>query len=104
NFVVFDTQLDTFRFAHLSVREFLEKRLEYNRTATNASAAEACLLHLLSITPNPATRVFLSRFSQCQMMDSFKLPGFSQYSNVYWAAHCQMAGEERTSGKLKSTF
>ncbi|KAF2204425.1 hypothetical protein GQ43DRAFT_493965, partial [Delitschia confertaspora ATCC 74209] len=37
NFIVFDSQLDTFRFAHLSVREFLELRQEYKRTATNAS-------------------------------------------------------------------
>jgi len=43
NFVVFNAQLDTFRFAHLSVREFLERRQEYISTATNTLAAEAYL-------------------------------------------------------------
>ncbi|KAH6662692.1 hypothetical protein B0J14DRAFT_685218 [Halenospora varia] len=44
NMVVFDPTLDTFRFAHLSIREFLEKRPEYTREATNALAAKTCLL------------------------------------------------------------
>src|SRR5436189_3508879 len=29
NFIISDTELDTFRFAHLSVREYLEGRPEY---------------------------------------------------------------------------
>ncbi|KAH6665987.1 hypothetical protein B0J14DRAFT_678599 [Halenospora varia] len=40
NMVVFDPTLDTFRFAHLSVREFLENRPEYTRETTNALAAK----------------------------------------------------------------
>ena len=43
NFVVFDDQSDTFRFAHLSVREFLEKQREYYSTVSNAWVAGACL-------------------------------------------------------------
>jgi hypothetical protein len=31
NLVVYDNELDTFRFAHLSVREFLEEREEYSQ-------------------------------------------------------------------------
>ena len=52
NFVVFDSQLDTFRFAHLSVREFLEQRQEYKSSVTNALAAEVCLWTTMSINPN----------------------------------------------------
>ena len=47
NMIVLDSSLDTFRFAHLSVREFLEKRPEYSAAQTNSVAAERCLLELL---------------------------------------------------------
>ncbi|KAK4237901.1 hypothetical protein C8A03DRAFT_34145, partial [Achaetomium macrosporum] len=47
NFVIFDQALDTFRFAHLSVREFLEKQVAYASSLINAWAAEACLLTLI---------------------------------------------------------
>lgn len=43
NFIVFDPQLDTFRFAHLSVREYLEQKPEYSSPKTNALAGEVCL-------------------------------------------------------------
>jgi hypothetical protein len=56
NFVVFDAQLETFRFAHLSVREFLEKRAEYNNETTNALAAEVCLRTILSTSLHFATQ------------------------------------------------
>ena len=39
NFVVFDDSLDVFRFAHLSVREFLEKRAEYMANSCHLFAA-----------------------------------------------------------------
>ncbi|KAF1946986.1 hypothetical protein EJ02DRAFT_331027, partial [Clathrospora elynae] len=51
NFVVFDSQLDTFRFAHLSVREFLEQRPEYDQPATNRLIAEVCLWSVLQRAP-----------------------------------------------------
>jgi len=104
NFVVFNTQLDTFRFAHLSGREFLEKRQEYTSIATNALAAEVCLWNLIYINPNPITKKFLSKRGQCLTEMSSKIEVFSEYSNVHWAVHCQLAGDERTSGKLKSIF
>ncbi|OCK86125.1 hypothetical protein K432DRAFT_341989, partial [Lepidopterella palustris CBS 459.81] len=88
NFIVFDAQLDTFRFAHLSVREFLEKRREYTSTATNALAAEACLWDLVSMSPDPITKKFLSTYSQCLTAKPSKINEFSEYSNVYWAVHC----------------
>ena len=56
NMIVFDPTLDTFRFAHLSVREFLEKRPEYTKEATNALAAEKCLLNILSEVALPKLR------------------------------------------------
>lgn len=47
--VVFDSTLDTFRFAHLSVSEFLEKLPEYTKEETNALAAKRCLLDVLML-------------------------------------------------------
>ncbi|OCK86545.1 ankyrin, partial [Cenococcum geophilum 1.58] len=104
NFVVFNAQLDTFRFAHLSVREFLEKRQEYKSTVTNALAAEACLWDLVSITLNPTSKRFLSVCSQNISANSSKIDEFSKYFNVYWAVHCQLAADERTSDRLKKLF
>jgi hypothetical protein len=60
NLVVFDKGLDTFRFAHLSVREFLEKMPEYIDTAVHSLAAEICLLNLISTTPNQSAERFLA--------------------------------------------
>ena len=48
NFVDIDTQLDVFRFAHLSVREYLESKSEYERNNNHALAAECCVRLLSS--------------------------------------------------------
>lgn len=64
NMIVFDSTLDAFRFAHLSVREFLEKQPEYTKKATNALAAERCLLSVLNTVDNSTTRRFLSNYRQ----------------------------------------
>ena len=62
NFVVFDSGLDMFRFAHLSVREFLEEsRQEYSVTAFNAVAAEVCLIDLVGSSKSPSAARFLER-------------------------------------------
>ncbi|RYP43836.1 hypothetical protein DL768_009643 [Monosporascus sp. mg162] len=87
NFVVFDAQLDMFRFAHLSVREFLEKRQEYTRTATNALAAEACLWNLVSTNPDPITKRFLSAHGRVLTENSSKTHRFGKYALAYWAVH-----------------
>lgn len=53
---------------------------------------------------NPITNKFISTHSQCLTAKSPKINGFGEYSNVYWAVHCQLAADNRTSGKLKSIF
>ena len=58
NLVVLDTQLDTFRFAHLSVREFMEKQEDYADSCCNVLAAETCLLAIIgSATDQPSRRI-----------------------------------------------
>ena len=67
--VALDTQLDRFRFAHLSVREFLEKRGEYSQARTHGTATNACLQRLV------------------------KHRGFSvrKYETLHWALHAENA-------------
>ena len=51
NFVILDTELDVFRFAHLSVREFLEKKEGFDAASNHAIAAECCLQYLVDVNP-----------------------------------------------------
>ena len=104
NFVVFDQQLNTFRLAHLSVREFLEKRAEYTEAATNCLAAQICLLNLISTAPNSAARRFLCEYGFHLVNKPCFSNAFSIYSNIYWPRHCQLAAAERTHGALQDVF
>ena len=104
NMVVFDATLDTFRFAHLSVREFLEKQPDYKKTLTNSLAAETCLLKLIYTSHNPAAKRFLSQQKQSLETKSTFLNNFGTYPTIYWATHCQLAADQRTKGVLKDFF
>ena len=104
NMIVFDATLDTFRFAHLSVREFLEKRPEYTSEITNSIAAERCLLELLgTVGNNSATQHFLSELGLSPSI-STHVGHLSPYSTIHWAAHCRFAGDRRTRGILNDLF
>lgn len=103
NMVVFDSTLDTFRFAHLSVREFLEKRPEYDGAVTNSVAAARCLLELLNAVSDPAIGRSVPEVRQFSF-GSTRSYGLSPYANLYWATHCQLAAHQRASGKLKDLF
>jgi hypothetical protein len=103
NMVVFDSTLDTFQFSHLSVREFLKMRPEYTVTATNSLAAETCLLGLLSVVDNAATKKFLSEQEQPSIGSTYSHE-LRSYSTIYWATHCQLAADMRTHGVLKDFF
>jgi ankyrin repeat protein len=74
NLVVHDSELDTFRFAHLSVREYLEGLLDYSSTAAHALALERCLIVSLDLL-NPST--------ESQHLDS----AISQYAPYFWHIH-----------------
>ncbi len=103
NMIVFDKTLDTFRFTHLSVREFLEKRPEFSNTATNSLAAVICLSELLSAVGNSRTERLLSKQGQ-PLSDSKCSHILTPYSTIYWARHCQLAAEQRINGPLKHLF
>ncbi|KAJ5382277.1 Galactose oxidase/kelch beta-propeller [Penicillium concentricum] len=102
NFVISQTTQEgkrTFRFAHLSVREFLENKSEYSSKSSNTFAAEVCLLRLLGASGSPSAEQFLGRldlnvqdtvtFSE---IDSYK-NGIHDYSLRNWNEHCVGAGE-----------
>jgi len=83
------------QFAHLSVREYLEKRKtgdikEYSPEQAHAQAAVTCLAYL-------HTHPHISDINEFK----FGLPG---YSVLYWAMHWEMASENRRSGHLGQLY
>ncbi|KAF2235084.1 hypothetical protein EV356DRAFT_135445 [Viridothelium virens] len=100
NFVIFDSQLDTFRFAHLSVREFLEQRPDYSPSHTNALAAEICLWTILSTNGNLAAENSLPPRRSPGNITPAMIQKLSKYADMYWPVHCQAAGDSRKSGRV----
>jgi hypothetical protein len=100
NLVVFDSTLDTFRFAHLSVREFLEKQADYSTTTVNALAAKLCLLQLISADLKPAVESFLIKQGISIQRDSRWSHELGKYTTAYWPVHCYLAANERINGRL----
>ena len=104
NFVVLDNELDTLRFAYLSVREFLEKRPEYSQNSCHILAAEICLLQLTGSSRSSAAESFLGR--ECPFCNSGRLAptaetiigGFHKYATCFWMKHCQTSEEDKRTG------
>ena len=99
NFVVFDDGLDVFRFAHLSVREFLEKRAEYMANSCHLLAAETCLLQFIGSSNWSAAKNFLQHHYTLDLRgkvaSNVELSGgFHNYATAFWARHCQLVGED----------
>jgi hypothetical protein len=107
NFVVSSTTEGDgfFRFAHLSVREFLEQMPEYSIEWTNTFAAEVTLLTLICATDSPSGNDFIDKlgvtpleiapFSEISSNDE----GIQAYSLEYWSEHCSLAGEQNRSAE-----
>ena len=105
-FIVFDDSLEVFRFAHLSVREFLEKQDEYMASSCHIIAAETCLLHFIGLSDCSAAKAFLQHnytLDVCGKATSTAavLGGFHNYATVFWARHCQLIGEERRKNNAR---
>ncbi|CAH0002507.1 unnamed protein product [Clonostachys byssicola] len=85
NLVIFDEALDVFRFAHLSVREFLETHELFISESINSRVAEACLIRIMDATPD-------------MNMEDDTEPSVEVlwYSYVYWGFHVKAASGERT--------
>lgn len=113
NFVISQTTQDgnrTFRFAHLSVREFLETKPEYSTESSNAFAAEVCLLKLIGASGSPSAEQFLGRLGlsdestvNLSDIDSYR-KGIHDYSLRNWNVHCVYAGEVNRSNEELHLF
>ena len=86
NLVVLDAELDRFRFAHLSVREYMESREEYADFNNHAHAMVRCLN---TFVYNTVLEIDGSGF-------------FMRYSALYWPIHCQHLERYRLSEVLKA--
>lgn len=97
NMVVLDKEVDSFRFAHLSVREFLEKRADYEPAITNLYALNRCLSVFLcdsgDLTP-PENQTFV-----IQQNDIFR-----RYSTAYWPIHFRLSEAEVEMNVLLQAF
>ena len=91
NFIKYDTELDVFRFFHLSVREYLEERPDYAEPLAHAVIGESCL-HVCLASQRPY------RISKPVEGDSKTL---RDYANVYWPYHCELSRNNREKGTLK---
>jgi len=99
NFVVFDEGSDVFRFAHLSVQEFLEKKPDFLWPTTHAFAAEACLVSVLVNSGCDGAQQFLNRDCNVNTEGKLKSPGgtdlhaFHEYARSLWHWHFREAEE-----------
>ncbi|KAH8689133.1 hypothetical protein BGW36DRAFT_466680 [Talaromyces proteolyticus] len=83
NLVVLDQQLDIFRFAHLSVREYLESRPEYSPTSVHSLALETCLKYLVRTMDR----------GRCQYCD--RDTTVWPYVSIYWPIHAELTENHR---------
>ncbi|CAG9984003.1 unnamed protein product, partial [Clonostachys byssicola] len=79
NLVIYDTSADSFRFSHLSVREFLEQQGTYDSASVNAVVARVCISSLDSTA--------LDAPIHARLLD---------YSTVFWAEHASTAASHQT--------
>lgn len=94
-FVIIDTEINVFRFAHLSVREYLQTRAEYRPEATHAVAAQYCLRYLCT-----ASRVFFSWVGN----ETTFVDHVQEYAYLHWANHAAGSKELRLVCPLNRIF
>ena len=85
NLVIFDHELKVFRFAHLSVREYLEAQSNFTLDTAHAFGAEITLL------------VCLRRYTDFAAQYARK---FRRYAFLYWLYHCREARKSGLSSLL----
>ena len=98
-------ELQMFRFAHLSVREFLETQPHYAGESAHCSVAQICLIHRLGIRCFPAVvqTTFRENSAKLALLQRFT-ERFERYSIDYWARHSKKAGFQRGTGSLQVLF
>lgn len=88
NLIVLDSKSDTLRFVHLSFREYLEARPEFELSRINGVAAKSCLRTCGQVSP------FQVR-SPLEPSSHFAL-----YAAMYWPRHYQVATVRDETGSF----
>ena len=109
NFVVLDTELDVFRFAHLSVREFLERKKEFDAASWHAVAAECCLRYLLNVKPRyeVSTEDGWMTEDEDDQNDQHRAIFWDpchEYTCLYWPFHLSESSAHRHGPPLEALF
>ena len=112
NFVILDTELDVFRFAHLSIREFLEQKEEFDAASNHAIAAELCLRYLLDVESRYEVKLGGRRIRWLQK--GRERPSNQhraifrnlchEYVCLYWPSHLSESNAHRHGSPLKGLF
>jgi ankyrin repeat protein len=89
NMVVLDEEIETFRFAHLSVREYLEGRGDYTKIEIHTLALDRCVDSYISEL----------RLQTKLAIDQNNI--FRPYATLYWPVHCQTVGNDQLGGRAK---
>ncbi|KAL8789942.1 MAG: hypothetical protein Q9195_006603 [Heterodermia aff. obscurata] len=79
NLIILDSKLNVMRFAHTSILEFLESKIEFASPRLHALAAKSCLNMCTSGTPASVE------------LGLHPTEFFYDYALLYWAEHCRLA-------------
>ena len=109
NFVILDSELDVLRFAHLSVREFLEKKEGFDAASNHAIAAECCLRYLLDVKPFYEVDTEDGWMTEDEEGQSDQYRAIfrnlcHQYMCLYWPFHLHESSANRHGPSLKTLF
>ena len=106
NFVILDTELDVFRFAHLSVREFLEKKEGFDAASNNGIAAECCFRFLLDVEPRYEVDSKYGWITEDEegLSDPIFWNPCHEYMCLYWPFHLSESSAHRHGPPLKALF
>lgn len=98
DFVIHDTNTDSWIFVDLSVRSYLENHKDYHPRINHAFVATCCLQYLSSDEVIDSKRP--SGEAQAQASHTF-LSLFHQYACLYWPLHLSKSEELRSQRPLK---
>lgn len=108
NLVVVDESEDIFRFAHLSVREYLEDTEDYDVLLNHATVAEACISILTKdldiLEDEKYVRSIANTSDDVDEIDEIVEIDVHQYACSYWALHSAASQNERQKDPLKKIF
>ncbi len=107
NLVVYDDGLEVFRFAHLSVREFLENKSEFAEVSCYSLAAECCLLQILASSDCSNAKHYMSDVHRLRLRrsphstKSSTYASFFEHANRFWMKYCKLIPQSNRSYDTK---